>query len=155
MASARWIVESLWAITNDVRFIIRFASASCTSSSASLSSAEVASSSTRIGAFFRSAPALADDGLVAVLERADELVRVSGARRRLDLVPARARHAVGDVLRHGLVEQHDFLRDDADLLPEGRQRDVAHVDAVNEDASGADVVESGQQVDEGRLPRTA
>ena len=46
------IVDSLWAMTNDVRFSISVASASCTSSSASVSSADVASSRIRIGAFF-------------------------------------------------------------------------------------------------------
>ena len=46
-------------MTNDVRLRIRLASASCTSSSDSASSDEVASSRIRIGEFFRSARAIA------------------------------------------------------------------------------------------------
>ena len=141
-------------MTNDVRFIIRFASASCTSCSDSVSSAEVASSSTRIGAFLSSAraiasrcrwppdsrwPALADHRLVAVRQRDDELVRVGGARRRLDLLRAGAPcdDSVRDVVGDRVVEQHRLLRHDADLPPQRGERHVAHVDAVDEDRARA------------------
>src|ERR1700737_3984800 len=97
IASARRIVESRCAMTNAVRFIMRLASASCTSSSLSVSSAEVASSSTRIGAFLSSAralalasretlAALADHRVVALREAEDEIVGVRGTRGGLDLL---------------------------------------------------------------------
>ena len=59
MRLARRTVDMRCAITNTVRPCIRFASAACTNASLSVSSAEVASSRIRIGAFFRIARAIA------------------------------------------------------------------------------------------------
>ena len=78
------------------------------------------------------------------------------ARRGLDLargVACGAPYAM--LLRDRVVEQHGLLRHDADLPPQRRQRHVADVDAVDQDAAGADVVEPRQQVDERRLAGAA
>src|SRR5262249_3163221 len=58
MRSTRRTVVIRWAITNTVRPDIRFCSAACTRASDSLSSAEVASSRIRMGAFFSKARAI-------------------------------------------------------------------------------------------------
>ena len=101
------------------------------SASLSLSRLEVASSRIRIrgigedGARDRHAlalaarqlhAALADDGVVAVLERLDELVGVRDAADPLDLVERRVGLAVADVLGDGAVEQEVVLQHDAELL---------------------------------------
>ena len=52
------MVESLWAITIEVRFFIIFSNAFCTNFSLSVSKAEVASSNIIIGGFFSTARAI-------------------------------------------------------------------------------------------------
>jgi hypothetical protein len=51
-----------------------------------------------------------------------------------------------DVVRNRVVEEHRLLRDDADLLAERLQGDVADVDAVDEDRATGDVVERGSRL---------
>jgi hypothetical protein len=67
--------------------------------------------------------------------------------------PRDARPAVGDVGGDGVAEEVGFLEDEGDLRAQARQRDVAHVDAVDEDAAVLRVVEAGDQVDERALAR--
>ena len=115
-----------------------------------LSSAEVASSSSRIGGAFEDRagdrdalllaagelqPALADLGLVAVRRHADEVVDLRQPRRLLDLGVARVPAAVADVVADGVVEQHGVLRHHADRGAQRRLRDVADVLAVDQDAA--------------------
>ena len=131
IASARRTVDSRWAMTNDVRFSIRFDSASCTSISDSASSDDVASSRIRIGESRRMRPgnrqplplaarqplaALADHRVVAV-GRAPTMNSCACAARAAASISARrrGRPAVGDVGGDRVVEQHRLLRDDADL----------------------------------------
>ena len=78
-------------------------------------------------------PPLADGALVALRQRRDELVRVRGARRRLDFLARRVGPAVRDVAADGVVEEDGLLSDDADLRAKRGQRHVADVDAVDED----------------------
>jgi hypothetical protein len=59
MRSALRTVDSRWAITSTVLSRISVANAACTCTSLSVSSDDVASSSTRIGASFTSARAIA------------------------------------------------------------------------------------------------
>ena len=99
--------------------------------------------------------ALADAGLVLLRQRHDEIVRVRGARRRLDVVARRAGRSVRDVAGNRLVEQHRLLRHDADLRPQRRERHVADVRAVDEDAARGHVVEPRHQIHERRLARAA
>src|SRR4051812_9745621 len=95
MRSALITVESRWAMTKMVRPCIKCSIAFCTACSDSVSSAEVGSSSTRMGGFFNSArdgdaltlaagenaAALADFGVVLFRQAQDEAVRVGGLRR--------------------------------------------------------------------------
>ena len=96
-AVGRRIVDKRCAITIVVRVAIRCSRASCTRRSESVSSAEVASSRIKIGAFLSSARAmarrwrcppdklhthLADHRIVAVGHRHDKFMRVRRLRRR-------------------------------------------------------------------------
>ena len=118
-------------MTSVVRFPEMRSSASWMSFSVWLSSAEVASSSTRIGGAFQDGAgdgdalllaagqleaALADLGVVALRRRADEAVDLGVLRRFLDLGVARVPAAVADVVAHGVVEQHGVLRNHADVV---------------------------------------
>ena len=118
-------------MTSVVRFCETRSSASWISFSVWLSSAEVASSSSRIGGCFEDGagdgdalllaagefqPALADLGLVALGRQADEAVDLRQPRRLLDLGIGRLPAAVADVVADGVVEQHGVLRHHADRL---------------------------------------
>ena len=92
-----------------------------------------------------------DDRVVAVGQRAHEVVDVGRLRRGEDLLLGRAVPAVGDVVADGAVEQPGVLEDHAERAPEVVAGQVAGVDAVDEDAPGVDLVEAHQEVDEGRL----
>ncbi len=170
IASARRMVDSRCAMTNEVRFFIRLTSASCTSCSDSVSSDEVASSRISSGESFskrardgqtlplparQPLPPLADGGLVALGQRLDEVVRVGSPGRGLDRLARRIGTSVCDVVRDGVVKQHRLLSDDADLRAHRRQRDVADVHAVDADGAARDVVEARDQVDQRRLARAA
>ena len=116
-------------MTSVVRFCDTRSSASWMSLSVWLSSAEVASSSSRIGGAFEDGAgdgdalllaagelqaALADLGLVAVRRQPDEAVDLREPRRLLDLGVGRVPAAVADVVADGVVEQHGVLRHHAD-----------------------------------------
>ena len=148
ICSASRTVESRCAIAIVVRPSARRSSASWTSRSVWVSSAEVASSRTRIGGFRRTVraiaircfsppgeavAALADDGLVPVGERGDQLVDLRRPGRLLDLLVGRLRLREAEVLAHGRVEEIGLLRDDADRRGERLERQLAHVDAVDRD----------------------
>ena len=78
--------------------------------------------------------ALAEDGVVAVGQLADEAVRVRGARRRLDLrVGEPIGRAVGDVVSHRVVEQHRVLAHDSGQPAQRGERDLARIDSVETD----------------------
>ena len=73
-------------------------------------------------------------------------MRQSGAGRGLHLLLRNVRLPVGNVVAHGVVEQHRLLRDHADLRAQRGQRDVAHVAAIDEQASGGDIEEARNQM---------
>ena len=160
------MVESRCAITSVVRSCDTRSSASWISRSVWLSSAEVASSSSRIGGAFEDGAgdrdalllaagelqaALADLGLVAVRRHADEAVDLREPRGLLDLGVARLPAAVADVVADGVVEQHGVLRDHADRGAQRLLRHVADVLAVDQDAAAGHVVEAEQQPRDRRL----
>jgi hypothetical protein len=138
--------------------------------STSESNAEVASSSTRIGAFFKRTrdsdplalasgqfdPALADERVVALSpveigQAHHKIVRVRLPRRGDHRFVGRIGPAVTNVLADRAVQQRRILRDHADLLAQAllrRQRDVL---PVNQDAPALDVVEAQHEIDQRRL----
>src|SRR5437660_123520 len=75
------------------------------------------------------AAALADEGVVALRQARDELVRVRRLRGRLDLLVRRLRAAVGDVAADALVEEQRILENDAELPAQGLLLQVAQVHA--------------------------
>ena len=96
--------------------------------------------------------ALGDLGLVAQLERRDEVVRPDRVRRGLDLLLGRVRPPEGDVLPNRAREEEALLRDDAELAAQALLRDRAKVVAVDGDAALARVVEARQELRDRGLP---
>jgi hypothetical protein len=94
-------------------------------------------------------PALADQGVQAFRQLADEAQRVCGFRGRDDVALGGAVHrAVGDVRVDGIVEQHDLLADERDVAAQAFQRQGLQVVPVEEHAAARGRVEPRQQVDE-------
>ncbi len=98
-------------------------------------------------------PALADDGVVPVGELGDEVVRAGHGGRAADVVVGGVGAAVRDVGPHGVGEEERVLEHDADLVADGVEGGVAHVDAVDADAPLLHVVEAREQQAHGRLAR--
>ena len=152
MTSAPRIVDSRCAIAIVVRPCMTVSSASCTSRSLVVSSADVASSRISTARVLEDHPgdrqplllaagqpvaALADDRVVALVEAHDPVVDVRGARRRLELGVRSRRRGVPQVLADRGVEQVGVLRDHADRVGQARQRQVADVVAVERDRARA------------------
>ena len=95
--------------------------------------------------------ALAHHGVVALGQLVDEAVGLRDAGGLPDLLLARVRSPVGDVLAHRAVEQEDLLADEAHLAAEGREVELTEVDAPKGDAPLGRVVEAQEQLDHGRL----
>ena len=81
--------------------------------------------------------ALVHVGVVAVRQRHDEVVRAHRPRGRPDLVERRVRLAQRDVLGDRPAEQVRLLRDHDDRAAQVLRVQVAQVDAVERDRSGA------------------
>ena len=77
--------------------------------------------------------AVADDRVVAVGQRADEVVGVGRPGRGDDLGLGRVEPAVQDVLADRAAEQRRLLGDQADLAAQAGHGHVADVDAVDPD----------------------
>ena len=99
-------------------------------------------------------PLLADDRLVPVRETGDELVGLDRAGGGLDVFVTRVGAGERDVVPDGVGEQERVLEDDADLLAQGAERHVAHVDVVDADRTVVHVVEAGEQQPDRRLARS-
>ena len=95
--------------------------------------------------------ALADDGLVAVGKRGDQLVDLRGPRRLLDLLVGGVGLREAEVLAHGRVEEIGLLRDDADRRGERLEGQLANVDPVDRDRALGRVVEPRDEVAARRL----
>src|SRR5207237_2522313 len=78
-------------------------------------------------------PPLADRRLVALGERADELVGIRRLCGRDDLLLGRIQPPVADVRLDRPGEQERLLEHERDLLPERREGELADVDPVEED----------------------
>ena len=73
--------------------------------------------------------------------------------RRDDLVFARIRVAIQDIVPRRAIEHRRFLRDHPDLAAQALLRHVAHILAANHHAPRLGVVKPQHQGDQGRLPR--
>ena len=97
---------------------------------------------------------LADDGVVAVREPQDELVRLGRARGGLDLRAASRRAGRTRCWRVIVSEKRNESSNTTPMLRRSDcERDVAHVDAVDRDAARVHVVEARQQQADRRLAR--
>ena len=61
------------------------------------------------------------------------------------------RSSVGDVVGHRVVEGHQVLGHQPDLIAKARQGDLPEIEAVDEDASGVRIIKTGDQVGQGGL----
>ena len=161
--SACKIVESRCAMQMVVRPFISSSSAACTARSDSVSSALVASSRTRIGAFFKTARAMAMrwrwppesetpfspmTAVEAFRFLHDEFVGVGVARGGDDFLVGRAEPAQFDVPADGVVEQNVFLRDDGDLVAQIARGNLAQIHAADFDGAARGVVKAQEQIGE-------
>ena len=99
--------------------------------------------------------ALADPGVVALVEPRDEAVRVGGFGRRAHLRVGGVGLAPPDVLGDGAVEDQGLLQHRADVATEIGERQLAQVDPVERDAAPVGVVAAQEELRERRLPRAA
>lgn len=93
---------------------------------------------------------LADRGLQLLRHARDELPRIGCFGRRTDLLLARF-HAIGDVGRDGVIEQHDLLPDHRHLPTQVGQRIVIQRDAIEGDHTTAGLIEARHQPDQAGL----
>mmetsp|Transcript_28211 Transcript_28211/g.59255 ORF Transcript_28211/g.59255 Transcript_28211/m.59255 type:complete len:244 (-) Transcript_28211:1273-2004(-) len=97
---------------------------------------------------------LADERVVSGGHTQHRLVYPRLFRCPLDLLIGGAWPAVGDVESDALVEEHDVLRHDAQLLAHRVELDVAQVLPVDADRAGGRVVEAEEQPQHSRFART-
>ena len=98
--------------------------------------------------------AFAEIAVIALRERAEELVRRRRFRRLDDLRMAGVGPSVGDVLPRRGREHDRLLRHKAELRPHRRRGGAADIDAVQRYPPAHRVVEAQQQVEERRFPRS-
>ncbi len=96
---------------------------------------------------------LTDDCLVAVRELHDEFVGFGGAGRGLDFGRGRVGAPERDVRGDRVGEEERVLEHHADAAAQRLQRRVAHVEPVDLDRTGVNVVEPRQQQPDRRLAR--
>ena len=95
--------------------------------------------------------AFADDRLVPLRQRDDEIVRIGGASGILHILLGGGRFRIQDVVRHAGGKQDRVLVDDRELVTQVPQHDVTQIDSVQQDLAGRRVVEARQQRQQGRL----
>ena len=96
--------------------------------------------------------ALADDGVVAVRQGHDEVVRFGDLGGLDNLLVGGVEGAIGDVLADGAVEEIDVLADKADGAAQVFEAQIAQVMPVETDAALFHVIEAQKQFDQGGLP---
>ena len=99
--------------------------------------------------------ALTDHGVVPVAQAFDEFGGVGCPGCLLDASARRPAVAVGDVLGDRAVEEKDVLLDDSQEATVALDLNLTEIHAVERDRAGGWVVESGDQVAERRLARSA
>src|SRR5690606_17873752 len=96
-------------------------------------------------------PALANQRVVALRQFADEAIAEGTACGLHNLFVAGVGAAVTDVFTDAAVEQRRFLRHHGDLFSQAVLADAADALAVDQDAALLGVIQTLDQVDEGRL----
>ena len=94
-----------------------------------------------------------DDGIVAVRQSADEVVRIGKLRRSHDFLVGRIQTTVADIIADGAGKQVGILQNDTERAAEVRLFDLIDIDAVVADLAVREVVETVDQVGDGRLAR--
>ena len=94
---------------------------------------------------------IADDRVVAVGQRRDEVVGVGGHGRGHHLIVAGVQPAVADVLRHGPAKEGRFLRHQADLATQAVDGHVADIHAIDADGPRGHVPQARDEPGERRL----
>ena len=94
-------------------------------------------------------------GIVSLRQILDEFIRIGGFGRCQDFLPCSIQPSVEDVVVYRIVEQVGFLGYDAHLFPEGSHGHIPDVMVIDEDGSFRHIIETGQQVGNGRFPCTA
>src|SRR5207253_519305 len=84
----------------------------------------------------------------------DEGIGGGHLRHRFDLMFARLRPAIADIVADRTMQQRDILRDDTDGAPKACLADGADILPVDQDRALADIVEAHEQVRERGLART-
>ena len=97
--------------------------------------------------------ALADDRLVAIGQRCDEVGDVRRARGGFEFAVGRIGLAVPKIVRDGVVKEIGLLRDDADVAAQRLQRYRAQVVAVDEHAPVLRIVKTRNELGDRRLAR--
>ena len=95
--------------------------------------------------------ALADVGIIALLELQDEILRVDQPGGLLDFLVGRVQTAIADVLADGAGEQVRLLKHIAQMRLKPQLRALAVVHAVDQDASLGRLIEAADQVYDGAL----
>lgn len=95
-----------------------------------------------------------DDGFVTEGHAADEIVGIGGTGGGDDLLEACFGQTVTDVVEKGAVEEERFLLNDANLLAIVGEVEVADIDIVERNLTTADVVEAGDEIDDGAFTGT-
>ena len=93
-------------------------------------------------------------GSVALRQFTNEFVDLGKPRRLPYRSIVAADAAIGDVVAHGIVEQHRILRNDADCGAQGRLGHIADILPIDRHAAIADIVKAKQDTRDGRLART-
>ena len=89
---------------------------------------------------------LPDNGVVALWQAFDEVMRIGEARRRDNFVEAFLHAAVSDIRADGVVEKESMLRDQADLGAQRGELKAAHIDLVHGDGAFLDIVKARDQI---------
>ena len=95
---------------------------------------------------------LSDGAFKAFGLLADELARLGNVGRTANPLVVGAFRPIGDIARNRTTEQKRLLGNVAELPAQRVLAHIAHVNAVDGDASLADIVEPKRQLHDGRLP---
>src|SRR5262245_45577675 len=97
--------------------------------------------------------ALADNSAVSLRQRGDKIVRPTCPCRRFDVRQRRVRSPVSDVFSDREREEERLLQDDANLLAQTGQGNIAQLLTINDDATLGRIEEPWNEADERALAR--